>query len=164
MRHVKITTELGMGDRATFNAIDARVRRGEWDELFAAINNIEGIPDLFVACLKAKHDPSLIASLLPQLEQYLEDQGGNTPSEQFIDCLSMAGEPDRAAKLALAAIEDTWFDLSLFWRGNGPTGTLRQTEVFRQVLRDMGLLDFYHNYGWPDLCHPVGEDDFKCDL
>jgi hypothetical protein len=25
------------------------------------------------------------------------------------------------------------------------------------------LADYYREYGWPDLCHPLGDDDFKCD-
>jgi hypothetical protein len=26
-----------------------------------------------------------------------------------------------------------------------------------------GVADYWKEYGWPDLCHPVGDDDFVCD-
>ena len=54
-------------------------------------------------------------------------------------------------------------DLSMFWASSKQAGEMRQTAVFRETLEEMGLLDFYRNYGWPDLCRAVGEQDFECD-
>ncbi len=39
---------------------------------------------------------------------------------------------------------------------------LRQTPEYRQFLTDTGLVDVWKSRGWPDLCHPTGEDDFEC--
>jgi len=39
---------------------------------------------------------------------------------------------------------------------------LRQLPEYKQFLRDFGLVDLWKERGWPDLCKPVGEDDFKC--
>jgi hypothetical protein len=34
---------------------------------------------------------------------------------------------------------------------------------FKQILRDMGLVDYWRQSGkWADFCRPVGEDDFEC--
>lgn len=38
----------------------------------------------------------------------------------------------------------------------------RQSEPFRRKIRESGILDYWKKYGWPDLCHAVGEDDFAC--
>ena len=40
---------------------------------------------------------------------------------------------------------------------------LRQTDRFRIFVRNSGLLDYWRERGFADLCRPVGEDDFECD-
>jgi tetratricopeptide (TPR) repeat protein len=39
----------------------------------------------------------------------------------------------------------------------------RKTERFKRLVRDAGLVDYWKARGWPDLCRPVGADDFVCD-
>jgi TolB-like protein/predicted Zn-dependent protease len=39
----------------------------------------------------------------------------------------------------------------------------RKTERFRAWARKAGLVDYWRTRGWPDLCRPVGADDFECD-
>ena len=41
--------------------------------------------------------------------------------------------------------------------------SMRKTAVFKQFIRDTGTLAYWRAKGWPDLCHPVGADDFTCD-
>jgi hypothetical protein len=41
--------------------------------------------------------------------------------------------------------------------------SLRKTERFKTFARNAGFLDYWKARGWPDLCHPVGADDFACD-
>jgi hypothetical protein len=38
----------------------------------------------------------------------------------------------------------------------------RKTERFKAVVRKADLVDYWKARGWPDLCHPVGADDFAC--
>jgi TolB-like protein/thioredoxin-like negative regulator of GroEL len=40
---------------------------------------------------------------------------------------------------------------------------LRKTERFKALVRRIGLVDYWRARGWPDLCRPVGADDFVCD-
>jgi tetratricopeptide (TPR) repeat protein len=40
---------------------------------------------------------------------------------------------------------------------------LRKTERFKAFTRKIGLVDYWRARGWPDLCRPVGADDFACD-
>jgi TolB-like protein len=40
---------------------------------------------------------------------------------------------------------------------------VRQLPRFKEFVREIGLVDYWKEYGWPDLCRPVGDDDFVCD-
>jgi len=40
---------------------------------------------------------------------------------------------------------------------------LRKTERFKAYMRKVGLVEYWRERGWPDLCRPVGADDFVCD-
>jgi len=40
---------------------------------------------------------------------------------------------------------------------------LRKTERFKTLMRRAGLVAYWRARGWPDLCRPVGPDDFICD-
>ncbi|MBN1830609.1 MAG: hypothetical protein JW896_00700, partial [Deltaproteobacteria bacterium] len=39
---------------------------------------------------------------------------------------------------------------------------VRQLPRFKEWAKEIGLVDYWKEYGWPDLCHPVGDDDFVC--
>ena len=39
---------------------------------------------------------------------------------------------------------------------------LRKTERFKAYIRKVGLVDYWRERGWPELCKPVGADDFEC--
>ena len=38
----------------------------------------------------------------------------------------------------------------------------RKTERFKSFARNAGMVDYWSVHGWPDLCHPVGSNDFAC--
>ena len=40
---------------------------------------------------------------------------------------------------------------------------VRKTPRFKEFVRDIGLVDYWKEFGWPDLCRPVSNDDFECD-
>ena len=42
---------------------------------------------------------------------------------------------------------------------------VRQLPRFKEFVREIGLVDYWKEYGWPDtnICRPVGDDDFECD-
>ena len=39
---------------------------------------------------------------------------------------------------------------------------VRQLDEFKDYLREIGLVAYWREYGWPDLCKPIGADDFEC--
>jgi hypothetical protein len=44
-----------------------------------------------------------------------------------------------------------------------PYALLRKRDRFKILLRNAGLVDYWRTRGWPDLCRPIGADDFVCD-
>ena len=41
--------------------------------------------------------------------------------------------------------------------------SLRKTERFKTLVRNFGFVDVWRVRGWPDLCRPVGANDFACE-
>ncbi len=39
---------------------------------------------------------------------------------------------------------------------------VRKLPEFKQFVVDANLVDYWRDYGWPDYCWPLGEDDFTC--
>ena len=69
------------------------------------------------------------------------------------------GAPERALEPYEEAFS-TGSDVGVLWH---PTyGVVRKTERFKQVVRNMGLVNYWRERGWPAFCRPVGADDFAC--
>jgi TolB-like protein/Tfp pilus assembly protein PilF len=56
-----------------------------------------------------------------------------------------------------------------FWGNNGSFfwhpvyAPVRKSEEFKNLVRKAGLVEYWRAKGWPDLCRPIGADDFVCD-
>ena len=161
-KHVEIAKGIGIGDRAIFNAADASFRRGTLEEDISE-SGINEAPAIFLSCIMGRQDPSLINQLPAQLDEFIENFDGERVPQPFTLCMALSGQVERAATLALADIENNWGDVATFWLSNQQAGQMRQTEIFRETLAALGLLDFYRSHGWPDLCRAVGDNDFECD-
>ena len=75
------------------------------------------------------------------------------------------GAPDRA----LDMYEDTITsgltggqgnNFSYLWHAS--YAPVRKTERFKSFARKAGMLDYWHQRGWPDHCRPVSASDFAC--
>jgi TolB-like protein len=60
--------------------------------------------------------------------------------------------PERTVKAGLVGIN---------WFGANYT-PVRKTERFKGLMREVGLVDYWKDRGWPDMCHPTTGDDFEC--
>lgn len=51
-------------------------------------------------------------------------------------------------------------DIALLWHPS--YAPVRNTERFKKIMRDEGLVDYWRERGWPAFCRPIGTDDFGC--
>ncbi|HKD46086.1 MAG TPA: hypothetical protein VKB67_00200, partial [Rhizomicrobium sp.] len=70
--------------------------------------------------------------------------------QRFIDALEYQWT---AVSFAFPFIEEIW---------HPAMADARKTQRFKQLVRKFGLVDYWRERGWPDMCHPVGADDFEC--
>lgn len=40
---------------------------------------------------------------------------------------------------------------------------VRQLPRFKEFVREIGLVDYWEKFGWPDICHKLDNGDFECD-
>jgi hypothetical protein len=82
------------------------------------------------------------------------------PSTIRIYDLMRIGELELAVSEALGAADAIPRDLLVFiWQKTG--APLRRSDAFKRFAREVGLVDYWRERGWPDLCRPAGED-FEC--
>jgi TolB-like protein len=70
------------------------------------------------------------------------------------------GDDELALSLVTAALKESrvntyWIWMPLFER-------MRQLPAFKTLVRDLGLVDYWREYGWPEICQPTQGDDFAC--
>ena len=80
---------------------------------------------------------------------------------QIIRCATWIDEPDIAIEL-IQKSEGMPNETRFFLFFQADSGVLRQTEHFRDLVVDSGLLDYWRKWGWSEYCRPDG-DSFVCD-
>jgi TolB-like protein len=74
------------------------------------------------------------------------------------------GAPERVLEFYEDEIRGDYFQpISTTWFWHPTYAAVRRTERFKQVARDLGLVEYWRMRGWPTPCHPVGASDFACD-
>ena len=161
---------------------------GKTDEALALVNSLP--PDLDLrAELQARIEASLghysnaadaLMSIAPDAylpgivetaEQLLRAAPKPANSPQSLPRLGMlgfaylyAGAPERALEIFEVQAETGNLVPNFYAVVWHPSyGAVRKTERFKKFARDAGLVDYRHARGWPDVCHPVGADDFACE-
>jgi tetratricopeptide (TPR) repeat protein len=88
----------------------------------------------------------------------------NLTSTDFVEISVWAayfGDPEFALNALERAVSISSHQLALYWYLLMKEA--RQLPRFKEFVKEIGLVDYWKEYGWPDLCHPVGDDDFVCD-
>jgi TolB-like protein len=60
-------------------------------------------------------------------------------------------------------VDQYWGNSPMFWMWGPTHRRFRQSAEFKARVRDSGMLAFWRENGWPDLCRPFREDDFECE-
>ena len=99
--------------------------------------------ELYNALLNPWHDHSVLRQ---RPQRFLEEKlfQGTTAGELLI---------------ALGDYERLTIGYS-FW--SKPYAKFRQSEAYNNLIRRQGIDDYWREFGFPDMCKPIGEDDFEC--
>ncbi len=75
-----------------------------------------------------------------------------------------AGAPDRLLEFHEGNVRAGYtdaFNVGMLWHSS--YAAVRKTERFKAYASSAGLVDYWRERGWPDLCRPMGANDFVCD-
>ena len=74
-----------------------------------------------------------------------------------------AGAPERVLEYYESNLAAGYFQpISTTWFWHPSYAAVRKSERFKAFARAIGLVDVWRAKGWPDMCQPVGSDDFTC--
>ena len=73
----------------------------------------------------------------------------------IVDWASWLGD-DEMAMVSMQRSPDPW----LMW--SPLVKRLRATDEFKQIVIDIGLVDYWREFGWGNFCEPTEGDDFEC--
>jgi tetratricopeptide (TPR) repeat protein len=59
----------------------------------------------------------------------------------------------REARLTVVRLHTIWYPVMK---------EVRSLPGFKQLVQELGLVDYWHKYGWADYCRPLGGEDFTC--
>jgi hypothetical protein len=74
------------------------------------------------------------------------------------------GAPGRVLDTYERNVEAGWMNNAqwvVLWHSS--YAPARKTDRFKALVRNGGMVDYWRAKGWPDLCRPLGPDDFVCD-
>jgi TolB-like protein/tetratricopeptide (TPR) repeat protein len=78
----------------------------------------------------------------------------------LITCDMWVGDGDLAADVLLSVEDVTELQFFMFFWPDA--GNARQHPRFKAHVKESGLMAYWREWGWADMCEPVGEDDFTC--
>ncbi len=73
---------------------------------------------------------------------------------------ALVGENELAVNLMRYSLNDVW--IALHWAWLPVFDEMRELESFKLLLRDSGMIAYWQQNGWPEVCRPV-DDSFVCD-
>jgi tetratricopeptide (TPR) repeat protein len=89
--------------------------------------------------------------------------GENWPATtliQFAIWAAYLGDAELAFETEARAVEQNAQQALIFWLPS--MREVRQLPKFKALVRDLGLVDYWNMFGWPELCRPLGDGDFEC--
>jgi hypothetical protein len=120
--------------------------------------------DQFNDCQSCPNKPNFV-HIAGILEALANKQEVNVSSEQILDIRL-------PSVLYVVGGADMVLDNLVKWRGSNFFFSLaynsdfmdevRTTERYKQIVIDVGLVEYWQKKGWPEFCQPLGDDDFEC--
>jgi len=126
-------------------------------QLLARAKGPEGQPafteEMAEAVIRVVEDPAA----WPAFDKLLAEQRPGIPEEAWFELNLLAGREQKAMELALKHPDR--FEVVLIWLPE--SARFRRLPGFDKLAQEMGLMDYWKQYGWPDDCRPAG-DGLQC--
>jgi TolB-like protein/Flp pilus assembly protein TadD len=149
---------------------EAYILKGDFERAAAIFDEKVGVyvEDWYPQCVRSLGNPDLRDGLIPRVEASLQRYRNKELMEwrgyyvpwHAIRCAMFLERADLAVDLADEFAESTEQRFAFFFQQDAKA--LRQTERFRQLVVEEGLLDYWREWGFSDYCRPDG-DSFACD-
>ena len=99
---------------------------------------------------------------LAVLRRHFDDSGTEWPWKRHDIALLAAwfGDPEFALEVLDIEVRGTVVRMGALWYPL--MSEVRKLPAFKQLVRDLNLVDYWRAYGWADQCRPLGETDFSC--
>ena len=72
------------------------------------------------------------------------------------------GDPQTALRLMRQIPRELGANLIFLQLWRPVFGEMRQLTDFKDFVRELGLVEYWHEFGWGDFCRPTGDNDFEC--
>lgn len=158
----RAAVDLGFDTSASVNIVElmAADRRGDVESWLALLRAGPGnaeLPERYFELIGAvREDPAR----WPELEALLTDDPA-IPEEGLLALYVIMGRAERALEIALTDPGREAVDPGILWLPEA--APLRRLPRFGELVKSIGLVDYWKQYGWPDDCRPVG-DQVQCGL
>ena len=123
----------------------------KWVDRFLEVQNNYGRED-FAMMFDLIDDPEAALDWLK--ENY---EAGEEVVPRYVISIWAAFHGD--AELALKSLPN-YANTAFYWSES--RAGIRRLEGFKDIVRDLGLVDYWREFGWSEHCRPVGEYDFEC--
>lgn len=167
MRYARLASELGLTQKNS--GVDAVValRRKQWDAAKHSLESETGLPPEIVALLGPYVDALADPSKRPALVARMKATDPKVATQlDFIEPYTQLGQLDTAFGIldeSVRAGDRAWtrhWDLKHLW---GPEGRpLRTDPRFPKLAQQLGLVDYWKQYGYPDGCRAGTDAPIVC--
>ena len=146
-----------------------------WDNLIVAFNETD--PEALKAAIRAMpgtglsyihlYGPMLVEFDSPErvlsiLQDIYRDVSLQWPRK--LDDIALAaayfGDPQFALKVKSEEVRKSAVRLHKLWYP--VMSEVRRLPEFKDLVRELNLLEYWRAYGWADYCRPLGDEDFEC--
>jgi tetratricopeptide (TPR) repeat protein len=76
-------------------------------------------------------------------------------------CAAYFGDPEFSMDAMEKSLRGDLSNISFIW--SRVYHEVRQLPRFKELIRKIGLVDYWEQFGWPDLCRPLDNGEFICD-
>ena len=151
--------ELGWGDFALLYIALNHALKGDTKgagELYASIGTVRFFAhfDWAPLFLKALQDPRHVNEFAQRMVKMVDE--GEADGGITFPMLALVG-----SEMFRTVLADDNYIWALWYRD---ASAIRQTPAFRELVTELKLVEYWRETNhWPDLCRPVGDNDFECD-